>query len=549
MQQGRTLLAIALSMFVIFAYYTWVEPPKPAMPVSAIADIQKPTDTPVQTPAKENGSKNLPIFQSNPSAQKVGFENSKVQAEISVENGALTGWMLKDYDQDVSKNSPKINLVEGKPNLILTTGLKFLDDAPAFKLVNQKNEVGAKTIKLETSKDGLIFTKAFTLKEDQSPYVMDVEAEFKNDSASPLQVEPRLWLYDEQKQTPSKGGFFSFLSGPQPDLYYPLDYKQGKVETYHDVKKLALVTENIGPILWNGITDRYFLLGLVSRQESQSTSVRFGIENQKKVYTSLSYGAMILQPGESVKKRYTVYLGPKMREDLQHLGIGLEQSVDYGWFGLVAIPLLNLLIFFEKVIKNWGLAIILLTFVVKMILHPINKKSMQSMKAMQKIQPKLKEIQVKYKGDREKLNIEMMGLFKAHKVNPMGGCLPMLVQMPVYIALYKVLWNAIELYHAPFFGPYKDLSAADPYFIGPLLLGVLFYFQQKFTPTSASVDPAQQKVMQFMPVMFTAFMIFLPSGLVLYIFVNTLMSVIQQYMIHNDMTFVGLFRKLRGEES
>jgi len=166
---------------------------------------------------------------------------------------------------------------------------------------------------------------------------------------------------------------------------------------------------------------------------------------------------------------------------------------------------------------------------------------MKSMKEMQKLQPKLKELKEKYKNDKERINIETMKLFKAHKVNPMGGCLPMLLQFPIYIALYKVLWNSIELYRAPFFWFYQDLSAPDPYFIMPVLLGVSMWLQQKLTP-SATADPAQAKMMQIMPIMFTAFMLFLPSGLVLYIFVNTIMGVMQQWMMNKDLRFRDLVR-------
>ena len=160
------------------------------------------------------------------------------------------------------------------------------------------------------------------------------------------------------------------------------------------------------------------------------------------------------------------------------------------------------------------------------------------MKAMQLLQPKLQEIKKRYPDDKPKQNDEVMKLFKTHKVNPLGGCLPMLLQMPIYIALYKVLWNAIELYHSPFLW-YRDLSAPDPYFIAPILLGLFMFLQQKLTP-SATTDPAQQKMMLIMPVMFSAFMLFLPVGLVIYIFVNTFMSVLQQFMMQRDLSFKDL---------
>jgi YidC/Oxa1 family membrane protein insertase len=198
--------------------------------------------------------------------------------------------------------------------------------------------------------------------------------------------------------------------------------------------------------------------------------------------------------------------------------------------------------FCHKLIHNWGIAIIILTVFVKLLLNPLTRHSMKSMKAMQMLQPRLKELKERYKNDKERLNMETMHLFRAHKVNPMGGCLPMLLQLPIYIALYKVLWNSIELYRAPFFWFYRDLSAPDPFFIMPIILGVAMWLQQKLTP-SATADPAQAKAMQIMPIMFTAFMLFLPAGLVLYILINTVMGVLQQWMMNKDIRLRDLVFK------
>ncbi|MBI2981059.1 MAG: membrane protein insertase YidC [Deltaproteobacteria bacterium] len=195
--------------------------------------------------------------------------------------------------------------------------------------------------------------------------------------------------------------------------------------------------------------------------------------------------------------------------------------------------------------KNWGLAIILLTIVVKVLLNPLSIKSLKQMKGMQDLQPRLKEIREKYQNDKQRLNLETMQLFKSHKVNPLGGCLPMLIQMPIYIALYRVFYNSIELYHAPFFGFYRDLAAPDPYFIFPALLGVFMVLQQKLTP-SATADPAQRQMMMMMPILFSGFMIFLPMGLVLYIFVNTFMSVAQQFMYQRNIRFRDLIVRKPG---
>ena len=311
---------------------------------------------------------------------------------------------------------------------------------------------------------------------------------------------------------------------------------------HQDLTKLSAKTESKGAVQWIGIEDRYFLWGIVSRALSSEQTVQYGLRDGNFLYAELIYPKEIVSPSGKLEKEFTVYIGPKEMERLKSVNTHLEEAVDYGWFSIVAYPILFLLKFFHQWVRNWGIAIVLLTIFIKLILHPINKKTLDSMKAMQKLQPRLAELREKFKDNKERLNVEMMNLFKTHKVNPMGGCLPMLLQMPIYIALYKVLYSSIELYHAPFFGFYKDLSAPDPYFILPILLGIFMVIQQKMTPTTVQ-DPAQAKMMMLMPVMFSVFMLFLPVGLVVYIFVNTLMTVVQQYLHTHDLSLADLLKR------
>jgi YidC/Oxa1 family membrane protein insertase len=196
--------------------------------------------------------------------------------------------------------------------------------------------------------------------------------------------------------------------------------------------------------------------------------------------------------------------------------------------------MLELMKFFYRVIPNYGVAILLLTLLVRLIMFPLQHKSMKSMKKMQELQPYLKGLQEKYKNDKEKLNKEMMQFMKTHKVNPMGGCLPMLLQLPVFIALYKVLGNAVELYKSPFIFWISDLSSKDPYYVLPILMGIMMFLQQKMTP-NPTMDPTQAKMMLFfLPVIFTIFMLSLPSGLTLYIMFSTLLGIVQQYMMNKN---------------
>ena len=268
----------------------------------------------------------------------------------------------------------------------------------------------------------------------------------------------------------------------------------------------------------------------IDRVEQAYESRRVALEGQE--LEEAREARMALRGRRRAVQNYRIYAGPK---DLDYLAAaapeaGLDGAVDFWIVGFLAQPMIFFLKLFHGVIPHWGVAIILLTILVKLLLLPLTHKSFQSMQAMQKLKPDMEELKKKYGTDKQKLNQEMMALYKRHKVNPLGGCLPLLLQMPIYIALYRSIYASVELYQAPLFGWIGDLSAPDPYYVLPILLGASMFLQQKLAPTA--VDSRQARMMMyFMPIMFTVFMLFLPSGLVLYIFVNTLLTMVQQLMI------------------
>jgi YidC/Oxa1 family membrane protein insertase len=249
-----------------------------------------------------------------------------------------------------------------------------------------------------------------------------------------------------------------------------------------------------------------------------------------------------LPPGQELAVPYIFYFGPKDRTILATVGFGLERTVDFGWFHILAMPLLYVLQFFYRYLHNYGWAIIALTFVIRVLFIYPNHKSFKSMQDMQKLQPKIAKLREKLKDDREGLNKELMGLYRTYKVNPMGGCLPMVLQLPVFIALYNVLGYSIQLRNAPFIStlPFTnivwlaDLSAKDPLLITPLIMGASMFIQQKMTPSPG--DPAQAKMMLFMPIIFTFMFLNFASGLVLYWLLNNVLSIIQQYYTNKYMS-------------
>jgi YidC/Oxa1 family membrane protein insertase len=262
------------------------------------------------------------------------------------------------------------------------------------------------------------------------------------------------------------------------------------------------------------------------------------------VHTVISEGVITLAPGTEQSFVYGLYFGPKKLSILKDIGSELSRAINFGWFDVIAKPMLWLLNFFYAFIKNYGVAIILLTILIKAVFWPITQKGMKSMKNMQKLQPKVAKLKEKFKDDPQKMNQEMMALYKTYKVNPLGGCLPLVLQIPFFFALYKVLLMSIELRHAPFMLWINDLSAPDRLWVGfdipflhgipvlTLLMGGSMYLQQKMTPTTA--DPTQARIMQMLPIIFTFMFLNFASGLVLYWFVNNLLSILQQQLINRQ---------------
>jgi YidC/Oxa1 family membrane protein insertase len=227
------------------------------------------------------------------------------------------------------------------------------------------------------------------------------------------------------------------------------------------------------------------------------------------------------------------YIGPKEHKTLEAINPVLVNAIEYGWFTFVAAPIFKILMWLHSIIGNWGWSIIALTVIIRIFLYPLTHKGMVSMQKIKEIAPRIKEVQEKYKGDPARMNAAVMEMYKKHGANPLGGCLPLLLQIPVFFAIYRVLLNAVELQGAPWIMWVHDLSRMDPYYILPILMGATMYYQQKITPSNFT-DPLQEKIFKFLPVIFTFFFFTFPAGLVLYWFVNNIFSIAQQYMVNKQ---------------
>ena len=283
-----------------------------------------------------------------------------------------------------------------------------------------------------------------------------------------------------------------------------------------------------GDLNWVAFQNKYFGSALIPQQGTKSGLV---FKEKDQVFVGLEFESV----QSAASAQHLFYAGTKELEILEDKGHHLVRMIDYGWFGnkfaFLVKPLLKVLAFFYRLTGNYGWSIIFMTFVIKLLFFPLTHKSFKSMKGMQKVQPYVKIIQERNKDNRKKMNEEMMELYKKHKVNPVGGCLPMLLQIPVFIALYHALFFSIELRGAPFIGWVTDLSVADPYYVYPVLMGATMFLQQKLTPSMG--DPMQQKIMMFLPIVFTFLFLTFPAGLVIYWTVNNILTICQQYYIYH----------------
>jgi YidC/Oxa1 family membrane protein insertase len=532
----KTVLAIALSFVVLVVWQLFFSKPTPKPADDQARTPEGKTEevapAPVTPPVVEEV-----IVEKLPAATDEGtvepreivVEAPLYTATITTAGGRIAHFTLVNYKDTIAKDSPPVDLVNEDtailaPRVDFDTPIGSFTDDVVYTSSSEDTVVIAgdekKSVTLTYTGRQFKVEKIYTF--DPNKYGVGFAVVVTNltgqNSAGDMSVS--LYDYIDVK----KKSWSIFGSYDYPGNYLVLVDKSLKKGAANGVK-LDKPEEIPGTSTWFGFDTKYFITALVT-ESLAGASVEITRMDDTLARGSATLGDVSFPAGSPITKNMVIYLGPKQAEIMNHVGYSLSSAIDYGFFGFLSIPLVWLLTFFNSVFKNYGVAIILLTVVVRLVLYPFTYKSMKSMKEMQKIQPLMTELREKYKNDKEKLNQEVMRLYQTHKINPLGGCLPLLLQLPVFIALYKALYVAIELRHSPFIFWIKDLSEMDPYYITPIVMGASYFLQQKLTPTS--MDPAQQKIMLLMPVIFTVIFLNLPAGLVLYFFVSNLLSIAQQ---------------------
>ncbi|TVQ87323.1 MAG: membrane protein insertase YidC [Deltaproteobacteria bacterium] len=381
-----------------------------------------------------------------------------------------------------------------------------------------------------TTIDGIEVQRTLTLNRGD-PCTIGVDVKWSNPSSKPF--DGQVWLNLHEK-LPDEVSAYDHI--PKP--YWSVDgawnsYTYPKTGGYMGLyRELAEPERQDGTVDWFGLSDGYFSVVMVpdalSRNRGRLVVSPLEVGEDEPLYGH-HYVIDKLGAGESVSQRFTLYIGPNDSDALAAIHPTLYYLVDLGWFAFFGRPLLWLMHLYYSFVGNWGLSIILLTFTIKLVFFPLTQMAFTSSQRMAALQPELKELREKFKDNQEELNRRTMALFRDNKVNPIGGCLPMIIQMPIWISLYRVLLTSVDLYHTEFLY-LKDLSVADPYAILPLIVIGLMFAQQQFMPTG-NMDPAQARIMKLMPLVFGILFFSFPSGLVLYIFVNMLLTFVQQWYI------------------
>ncbi len=411
--------------------------------------------------------------------------------------------------------------------LIGSDGVDAKGERPLYRSASSKYRLSGDeplTVRLEATVDGQAVEKRYLFRPDD--YLIDVSYRVVNESAAPIKASLFAQIKRDASEPPG-GGTFSL--GPQPYLGGALTtpdsrYEKLEFDDLDDAGTYRIAVDGG----WMAFLQHYFLSAWVGNEAE--TNNYYGQKRGDGTYVFGFTGPLkTIAPGETGDFETRFYAGPKDQKRLEEIAPNLNLTVDYGFLWWLAVPLFYVLDWLYGFAGNWGVAIILLTVLVKAVLYPLSAASYRSMANMRRVAPQMKRLQERYADDRQKLSQEMMNLYKKEQVNPLGGCLPMLLPMPIFIALYWVLFESVELRQAPFFLWIDDLSAMDPYFILPLLMGGSMYLTQLMTP--AVGDPMQVRMMKMMPILFTVLFLFFPAGLVLYWLVNNILSVAQQYYV------------------
>lgn len=543
--QKRMMFAIGASFLFLFVWSQYFGPtpidPQAPVETNETETVATPTQDASLPQAQEENPKTPPT-EENVATPLVDKENVEVfldtyEATLTNQGGVVSSLILHDYKKSLNDKGPGMQVIPmatPNPHPMLWT-LRFdaqtsssthVDEQTVYEWIERGEN---NRYRLRTVHGPVEIEKTYVV----SPHTFEIKQTLllRNLTNQRINVHASSTLHgSKDPNNKNKGGLLSMFTARKTPVRV-VSYIDNDVERF-EVEEIYNEDADIpqGPISWAGFESQYFLINVLP-VKARWDNISLAAKDDMHAQITYDYPVREIKPNSTMEYEVNLVAGPKDIEILDGIDESLKYSIDLGGIlGPISRLILKLLRTLYGWVHNYGLAIILLTILVRLLLFPLAQKQAKSMKKMQAHKPQMDALKEQYGDDREAYSRALMEYMRTNKVNPAGGCFPLLLQFPIFIALYRVLYNSIELRHAPFVGWIEDLSAHDPYFVLPALVGITFYFQTKLNPSPGG-DPAMQTMMKVMPIMFSVLMIFLPAGLNLYIFVSTLWGIVQQYWV------------------
>ncbi|WP_448567621.1 membrane protein insertase YidC [Thalassotalea ganghwensis] len=551
MESQRSFLFIALMVVTFLLYQQWTldNAPAPTPEAMVSAETNEVSNNTNDDYVPASSSTASPKVNKVASTQKlISVKTDVLDLKINTQGGDIVEATLLQYETEQGSGVPFKIMQSGNFNYVAQSGLTgaqgidrvvkgrpiYRTEQTTYSLTDNNNLIVDLTYSAE---NGLSVTKRFTFY--PGSYKVNLDYIIDNNSSTAASVE----LYAQLKQSATVDSSSALIPTYRGAAYSTSEERYEKYD-FEDIKDANLNVSTQGG--WVAMLQHYFVSSWIPNAE-QVNQLYTSYSRNNEAVIGFKAPALIIDPNEQKTASTIFYVGPKDQDKLAEIADGLDLTVDFGFLFMISQPLHWLLLFIQSGqasllgmdinlggVGNWGLAIIIITLIVKGAMYPLTKAQYTSMARMRDLQPKMTQLKERFGDDRQKMSQAMMELYRKEKVNPAGGCLPLIIQMPIFLALYWVFLESVELRHATFGLWLQDLSSKDPYYILPILMGISMFVMQKMQPMTIQ-DPMQQKIMQYMPVMFTIFFFWFPSGLVLYWLVSNIISIVQMKMIFSGM--------------
>jgi len=536
MESQRSLLFIALMVVTYLLFSQWQK--EQATPVEQVTTTQEQSIQENSGDFVPESSEQVAALEKIPSATNsklITVNTDTISAKINSQGGDIVEVKLLKYETVQDSKIPFTVLQNGAQKYIAQSGLtgangvdRIVKGRPIYTSQQSNYDLdGNEELIVDLvyqADNGLNVTKRFTFKADS--YVINVDYIVNNNTSNTVSVQ----MYGQLKQSTVVDTSTGMLPTYRGAAYSTTEERYEKYD-FEDIAEANLSKPTAGG--WVAMLEHYFVSAWVPNGKD-TNQLYTSYTNNYEAVIGFKAPAINIDAGEQGKTSAVLYVGPKDQAVLETLAPSLDLTIDYGFLWMISQPLFWLLLQIQNIVSNWGVAIIIITMIVKGAMYPLTKAQYTSMAKMRDLAPKMQQLKERYGDDRQKMSQATMEMYRKEKVNPAGGCLPLLLQMPIFLALYWVFLESVELRHAPFVFWIQDLSAKDPFFVLPILMGISMYVMQKMQPMTIQ-DPMQQKIMQYMPVVFSVFMAWFPSGLVLYWFISNVISIVQMKIIFDGM--------------